>query len=93
MAMNRLHINISTQPQNYINSASKVCTSTQPEIAKFAQKNFDLKVKVSCYGKKLKFKVLRLELVSKELNHFGVIADLFRQIGVTVVDLCYFAFF
>ena len=22
-----------------------------------------------------------LELVSKELNHFGVIADLFRQIG------------
>ena len=23
----------------------------------------------------------RLELVSKELNHFGVIADLFRQIG------------
>ena len=25
--------------------------------------------------------VVRLELVSKELNHFGVIADLFRQIG------------
>ena len=24
---------------------------------------------------------LGLELVSKELNHFGVIADLFRQIG------------
>ena len=24
---------------------------------------------------------LMLELVSKELNHFGVIADLFRQIG------------
>ena len=24
---------------------------------------------------------LRVELVSKELNHFGVIADLFRQIG------------
>jgi hypothetical protein len=24
---------------------------------------------------------LELELVSKELNHFGVIADLFRQIG------------
>ena len=23
----------------------------------------------------------RIELVSKELNHFGVIADLFRQIG------------
>ena len=23
----------------------------------------------------------KLELVSKELNHFGVIADLFRQIG------------
>ena len=34
-----------------------------------------------------------LELVSKELNHFGVIADLFRQIGVIVVDLCYFALF
>ena len=33
-----------------------------------------------------------LELVSKELNHFGVIADLFRQIGI-VVDLCYFAIF
>ena len=31
-----------------------------------------------------------LELVSKELNHFGVIAGLFRQIGVKVVDLCYF---
>ena len=26
-------------------------------------------------------KVQRLELVSKELNHFGVIAGLFRQIG------------
>ena len=26
------------------------------------------------------FKVKTLELVSKELNHFGVIADLFRQI-------------
>ena len=25
--------------------------------------------------------ILKLELVSKELNHFGVIADLFRQIG------------
>ena len=34
-----------------------------------------------------------LELVSKELNHFGVIADLFRQIGAIVVDLCYFALF
>ena len=27
------------------------------------------------------FKGVSLELVSKELNHFGVIADLFRQIG------------
>ena len=35
--------------------------------------------------------VCKLELVSKELNHFGVIADLFRP--VTVVDLCYFALF
>ena len=34
-----------------------------------------------------------LELVSKELNHFGVIADLFRQIGGLVVDFCYFALF
>ena len=35
-----------------------------------------------------------LELVSKELNHFGVIAGLFWQIGgVIVVDLCYFALF
>ena len=25
--------------------------------------------------------VFKVELVSKELNHFGVIADLFRQIG------------
>ena len=25
--------------------------------------------------------IFRLELVSKELNHFGMIADLFRQIG------------
>ena len=24
---------------------------------------------------------IKVELVSKELNHFGVIADLFRQIG------------
>ena len=34
-----------------------------------------------------------IELVSKELNHFGMIAGLFRQIGVIVVDLCYFALF
>ena len=27
-----------------------------------------------------------LELVSKELNHFGVIADLLRQIGVYTLD-------
>ena len=36
---------------------------------------------------------IQLELVSKELNPFGVIACLFRQIGVIVVDLCYFALF
>ena len=36
---------------------------------------------------------VNIELVSKELNHFGVIAGLFRQIGVIVVDLCYFALF
>ena len=35
---------------------------------------------------------LEVELVSKELNHFGVIADLFRPIG-GLVDLCYFALF
>ena len=29
----------------------------------------------------IKFMRVTLELVSKELNHFGVIADLFRQIG------------
>ena len=34
-----------------------------------------------------------VELVSKELNHFGVIAGLFWQIGVIVVDLCCFALF
>ena len=34
-----------------------------------------------------------LELVSKNLNHFGVIAGSFQQIGVIVVDLCYFALF
>ena len=35
-----------------------------------------------------------IELVSKGLNHFGVIAGLFRQIGGhRVVDLCYFALF
>ena len=34
-----------------------------------------------------------LELVSKELNHFGVIAGLFQKIGVIVVDLCYFTLF
>ena len=27
------------------------------------------------------FFMIELELVSKELNHFGLIADLFRQIG------------
>ena len=27
------------------------------------------------------FEILELELVSKELNHFGVIAGLFQQIG------------
>ena len=36
---------------------------------------------------------LMLELVSKELNHFGVIAGLFCRLGVIVVDLCYFAVF
>ena len=34
-----------------------------------------------------------LELVSKELNHFGVIAGDSGRLGVTVVDLCYFALF
>ena len=29
----------------------------------------------------LQISLVNLELVSKELNHFGVIADLFRQIG------------
>ena len=38
---------------------------------------------------------LAIELVSKELTHFGVIADLFRQIGghTTILLLCYFARF
>ena len=36
---------------------------------------------------------VQLELVFMELNHFGVIAGLFRQIGGIVVDLCYFALF
>ena len=34
-----------------------------------------------CKDKGLIFVVHTLELVSKELNHFGVIAGLFRQIG------------
>ena len=34
------------------------------------------------------FSMFPLELVSKELNHFGVIAGLFRQIEG---HLCYFA--
>ena len=33
---------------------------------------------VICFGEK---HLKNLELVSKELNHIGVIADLFRQIG------------
>ena len=38
--------------------------------------------------------VFELELVSEELNHFGLIAGLFRQIGGHIVgDLCYFALF
>ena len=51
-------------------------------------------------GKKTKFKTLEvretsssLELVSKELNHFGVIADLFRQIGVYTPWFVLFALF
>ena len=43
--------------------------------------------------KRPKMACFELELVSKELNHFGVIACLFRQIGVILVDLCYFALF
>ena len=39
------------------------------------------------------FEGVDVELVSKELNHFGVIADLFQQIGGIAVDLCYFALF
>ena len=34
-----------------------------------------------------------LELVSKELNHCGVIAGFSGRLGVKVVDLCYFALF
>ena len=37
--------------------------------------------------------VFKVELLSKELNHFGVLADLFRQIGGHSSDLCYFALF
>ena len=37
--------------------------------------------------------VITIELVSKDLNHFGVIADLSGRLGVIVVDLCYFALF
>ena len=36
---------------------------------------------------------LNLELVSKELNHFGVIADLFRQIGGHSSRFMLFCFF
>jgi hypothetical protein len=38
---------------------------------KFSDKFISICAQLSCM----------LELVSKELNHFGVIADLFRQIG------------
>ena len=33
------------------------------------------------FGQELQTLAITLELVSKELNHFGVIAGLFRQIG------------
>ena len=36
---------------------------------------------------------LFVELVSKELNHFGVIAAYSGRLGVIVVDLYYFALF
>ena len=36
----------------------------------------DVKIRQNC-----KREAISIELVSKELNHFGVIADLFRQIG------------
>ena len=38
---------------------------------RFHRISFDIYVKIGC----------KVELVSKELNHFGVIAGLFRQIG------------
>ena len=54
----------------------------------------DMKISSLTYlGHRLCDYVLELELVSKELNHFGVIAGLFRQIWVIVVDLRYFALF
>ena len=37
--------------------------------------------------------LLGLELVSKELNHFGVIADLFRQIGGHITTFVLFCSF
>ena len=34
-----------------------------------------------------------LELVSKELNHFGGLQIYSGRLGVIVIDLCYFALF
>ena len=60
-----------------------ICTSGYYKIIKpFFLRELLLLVRVSrvgCGG--VKEEGTALELVSKELNHFGVIADLFRQIG------------
>ena len=62
------------------------CKSTQKVVSYTLENFIDAKIRN-------REEALLLELVSKELNHFWVIADLFRQIGVIVVDLCYFALF
>ena len=41
----------------------------------------------------MKFHVPEVELVSKELNHFGVLLISSSRLAVIVGDLCYFALF
>ena len=49
--------------------------------SKNKQLHFQTKFRANCLKNSKVFWGVCLELVSKELNHFGVIADLFRQIG------------
>ena len=63
-------------------SYPKLCYIPSYAILNGVQKNPSQTIFFPIDALNMNPQVERLELVSKELNHFGVIADLFRQIGV-----------